>query len=219
MKIISITLLSILLSISIFARPNPFEPTDQFLEQKELIIKQQEEEENIKKEKEEQAKVAKALEAQRKAKELEKRRLEEEKKNQLAMQKEKEDKKALETALIVEKTTPTPYVPTIKENFKVLSFVKIYIINDILTIEVDPKYKLLNQDILKPEKKFLFDFRGNVSFYTIRNTIVSENFDSFAVGTHMEKNFFRVVINLTDKMENYVETIDSEKGIITIKKK
>jgi hypothetical protein len=107
----------------------------------------------------------------------------------------------------------------IKENFKVLSFVKIYIINDVLTIEVDPKYKLLNQDLLVPEKKFLFDFRGTASFYTIRNKIISEDFDSFAVGTHMEKDFFRVVINLTDKMENYIESIDSKKGIITIKKK
>ena len=65
----------------------------------------------------------------------------------------------------------------------------------------------------------MFDFKGNVSFYTVRNTIVSEDFDSFAVGTHMEKNFFRVVVNLTENIEKYEETIDSKKGTITIRKK
>lgn len=232
MKIITISLLSILLSITLFGRENPFEPTDQYLEEKKLLINKQakeEEEAKLAKQKAEQERVAKAIAAQKQAQELEEakkreaqkqKELEYLRKQQALLEAQKQEKEIVQTKQQVSpKKVEKPYVPTIKENFKVLPFVKIYIVNDVLTIEVDPKYPLLNQDILKPEKKFLFDFRGKVSFYTVRNKIISEDFNSFAVGTHMEKNFFRVVIDLTDKMSAYEEKIDSKKGIITIYKK
>lgn len=233
MKIINISLLSILLSITLFARENPFEPTDQYIEEKKLLINKQakeEEEAKLAKQKAEQERVAKAIAAQKQAQELEEakkaevakqKELEELRKQQALLEAQKQEKEIQQTKQQVspQKKLEKPYIPTIKENFKVLPFVKIYIVNDVLTIEVDPKYPLLNQDILKPEKKFLFDFRGKVSFYTVRNKIISEDFNSFAVGTHMEKNFFRVVIDLTDTMSAYEEQIDSKKGIITIYKK
>lgn len=233
MKIISLSILSILVSLSLQARENPFEPTDQFLEQKEIIIKSNEEAE-LKKQQDEKNRIAQEFEDQKMAelKIAEKMMAEnkakeemEKKKLQMAQADEKA-KSEMKVEAKVEKTIETtpvvkekPYVPTIVENFKVLPFVKIHVENDIITIQVDPQYPLLNQDILKPAKKFLFDFKGNVSFYTIRKDILSEDFQSFAVGTHMEKNYFRVVINLTDEMINYTETIDSKNGIITIKKK
>jgi len=204
MKTTAILLISMLLSISLFARENPFEPTDQFLEEKELMIKEQNAIEKMRLEEIEQAKIeeaariqieaSQAIEAQNKADELIE---EDESKNE-----------------IVE-----PYIPTVKENFKVLPFIKIDVTDDILTIQVDPKYQLLNQDILKPEKKFLFDFKGTISFYTIRNTIISEDFNAFAVGTHMKENYFRVVVDLPEAVKNYIEVVDSKKGIITIQKK
>ena len=221
MKIISISLLSIILSLSLFARPNPFEPTDQFLENKELLLKQQAEEEKIKlaKEKEEQLRIAQELEDKKKAKEMVELQEAQKIKEQQAQEIKDKELQLKKEEQALKKVESKPYIPTIKENFKVLPFVKIYVTNDILTIEVDPKYPLLNQDILKPEKKFLFDFRGNISFYTVRNIIVNEDFKSFAVGTHMEEKFFRVVIDLPEDMENYIEKIDSTKGIITIQKK
>lgn len=186
MKIISLALLSLSLSVSVFARLNPFEPTDYFLEKKEIIIKENE---------------------------LEQIKKEEEKKH-LSMQKE----------VLVKTDTPVK-VPKKEapqdtyENFEILPFVDISIKNDIITIQVDPKYTLLNQDILKPKRKLLFDFQGQKSFYTIRKKIESEDFTSLTVGTHRKENFFRVVIDLPEKVANYIETVDSKKGIITIQKR
>lgn len=221
MKIISLSILSIALSVSLFARENPFEPTDHFLEQKQIIIKSNELE-KIKKEQEATDKMAEALEAKKlEAKMTADKKMAEKKAQKEMIAKEKamkvaEIEKETNAKIMAEKKA---YIPEIKESFKILPFVKIYVVNDILTIKVDKKYKLLNQDILKPVKKLLFDFEGKVSFYTVRKDIISENFKSLAVGTHMEENFFRVVIDLPYDIINYTETIDSKNGIITIMKK
>jgi len=221
MKIISISLLSILLSISLFARQNPFEPTDHFIEQKEMIIKSNEKE-ALQKEQDAINKKAQEMEDQKLAIEAETIKIKEQ--ELMLAEKEKQEKalkfsqmeKDIEATKILQKEA---YIPEIKENFKILPFVKIFVVDDVLTIKVDKKYKLLNQDILKPVKKLLFDFKGNVSFYTVRKDIISENFKSLAVGTHMEENFFRIVIDLPYDIINYSEKIDSENGIITIRKK
>jgi len=208
MKIIPLSILSITLGVSLFARLNPFEPTDHFLEQKEMVIKANQMEQ-LQKEQDAINKKAQELEKEKLAKEIEV--LKEKKETMLQLQKENTKAK--------EKIVKKAYVPEIKENFKVLPFVKIFVVNDILTIKVDKKYKLLNQDILKPNKKLLFDFEGKASFYTIRKEIISESFKSFAVGTHMEENFFRIVIDVPYDIIHYNEKIDSQNGIITIEKK
>ena len=208
MKIIPLSILSITLGVSLFARLNPFEPTDHFLEQKEMVIKANQMEQ-LQKEQDAINKKAQELEKEKLAKEIEV--LKEKKETMLQIQ--KENIKAKE--VIVKKA----YIPEIKENFKVLPFVKIFVVNDILTIKVDKKYKLLNQDILKPNKKLVFDFEGKASFYTIRKEIISESFKSFAVGTHIEENFFRIVIDVPYDIIHYNEKIDSQNGIITIEKK
>jgi len=232
MKIIPLTILSITLSVSLFARLNPFEPTDHFLEQKEMIMKANEEE-KIKKEQENKDKIAQQLKAQELEKQEKAMKIAQVKKDKeaerIADLKAKEEilreQKARQIAKMEQKiqtekmAMKKDYVPEIKENFKILPFVKIFVVNDILTIKVDKKYRLLNQDILKPAKKLLFDFEGNVSFYTIRKDIISESFKSLAVGTHMKENFFRVVIDLPSDVVNYTEKIDSKNGIITITKK
>ncbi|MDC0933753.1 hypothetical protein OAR97_07865 [Arcobacteraceae bacterium] len=211
MKIISLSILSISLCVSLFARENPFEPTDHYLEQKEMVIKANELEQ-IKKEQE----AADLIAEEMKEKELEAQKIADAKALEMQIKKEKEMQKlTVKEEPIIEEV----YIPEIKENFRVLPYVKIYVINDVLTIKVDPKYKLLNQDILKPAKKLLFDFEGKVSFYTIRKDIISEDFKSLTVGTHMEEEFFRVVIDVPEDIINYVETIDSKNGIITIMKK
>jgi hypothetical protein len=205
MKTISLLTLSILFTVSLFARENPFEPTDHFIEQKQLILKKNEQE-KLKKEQEEKDRITmQKVEAQINA-------------NQKAkVTPVKLD--AVSTTKVGKEVETKPYIPAIQENFQVLPFVKISILNDVLTLKVDPKYQLLNQDILKPVKKFLFDFQGKESFYTIRKEILSKDYKSFAVGTHKEEKFFRVVIDLTDEMISYTETIDSKNGIITIRKK
>ena len=216
MKIISLSILTIVFSVSLLARENPFEPTDHFTEQKKMIMKANELE-KIKKEQEATDKMAKEL----KAKELALQKMADEKAQAKLLEKKQEVKtmpmvKEVKAEKMLAKK---PYIPEIKENFKILPFVKIYVVNDVLTIKVDTKYKLLNQDILKPVKKLLFDFKGKESFYTIRKDIMSENFKSLAVGTHMKENFFRVVIDLPYDIIHYTEKVDSKNGIITITKK
>ena len=235
MKIITLLILTITFNISLFARLNPFEPTDHFTEQKEMVIKSNELD-KIKKEQETADKIvqeekAKQLEVKKLSDEIKSKKLADElvakeliEQNKKTMMLEKEKKTLEENVKMAltkkeEVIVKKPYIPEIKENFKILPFVKIDIVNDILTIKVDKKYKLLNQDILKPVKKLLFDFQGKVSFYTIRKDIISKDFKSLAVGTHMENNFFRVVIDLPEDIIKYTEKIDAKQGIITITKK
>jgi hypothetical protein len=180
-------LLSLLLSISLFGRLNPFETTEIFNEQRLSLLESLEKTKEIKKEK----KIVK------------------EKKQKIV-----KSKKQIEKKDIVKATSPK-----IVERFKVLPYVKIYVENNILTIKVDKKYPLINEEFLKEENKIFFDFKGKPSFYTIKKDVISEDFKSFAVGTHRKKNFFRVVVELSDSLINYKEKIDPISRVITIQKK
>jgi len=177
MKIILTFMFIITLSLDLFGRMNPFEPTDTFNEKKSEYYK---------------------IKEQEKAKILENKH-----KKQIKLD-------ALKKVKIKAKVK--------KETFKILPFVNVEVINDKLIIKVDTKYKLLNQDILKAQKKLLFDFKGNVSFYTVRKSIEHKDFKSFAIGTHRKNNFFRVVVDLPENLVKYKEVISSKKGIITIQK-
>lgn len=202
MKIILTFVFIMVLGINLSARMNPFEATDTFNEKKEAYIHN---------ERKKQAQEIKILEDQRLAQLalIEKEdalRAEEEKKAALMKQKKLEKLKKKE----IQKK------PTYTEVFDLLSFAKIEIIDDTLYIKVDTKYKLVNQDILEKSNKFLFDFSGDLSFYTVRGEIKHKDFKSFAIGTHQEKKFFRVVIEPTNKILKYKEHIDAKKGIVRI---
>ena len=101
-------------------------------------------------------------------------------------------------------------------NYKILSFINATTTSDTLVINIDKKYKLKNQDILHKNKKFVFDFIGSVNMYTKRVELNHKYFDSITIGSHIKKNFFRVVIVLHDVIVNYEENIDN--STITIKK-
>lgn len=205
MKIILTILLTIVLGINLFARMNPFEATDTFNEKKDAYIHN---------ERKKQAYQIKILEDQRLAQLalIEKEdalRVEEEKKAALIKQKKLDNLKKKE----IQKK------PTYTEVFDLLSFAKIEIIDATLYIKVDTKYKLINQDILKKSNKFLFDFEGDISFYTVRGEIKHKDFKAFAIGTHQDKKFFRVVIEPANKVLEYKETLNAKQGKISISKK
>ncbi|MGK0255783.1 MAG: hypothetical protein ACI81I_000389, partial [Arcobacteraceae bacterium] len=42
---------------------------------------------------------------------------------------------------------------------------------------------------------------------------------TFKIGTQMEDNFLRIVIDLAKAKTNYLKRVDSKNGIISIKKK
>jgi len=206
--------LTILLAINLFARMNPFEPTTTFHEQQKKYFD---------------------LEKQEKLKQL---ALEKQKKIALLAQQEKEEK-AAQLAIVhaqqvarekQEKIKNQKKAQQIKDHkrkqkasahkkrYKILPFVHISLLQESLEIFIDKRYKLINQDILEDQKKFLFDFRATESFYTVRKKLKNKNFKSLSVGTHMEKNFFRVVVTLKDDILQYRESINDNKNYIKIEK-
>ncbi len=203
-----------LLAINLNARMNPFEATDTFHEQqKEYLLKQKQEKDKIiELEKQRKLELLAQQEAEEKAEQL---RLEKERLAQLAKQQKLQKAKAAQAIKVIKKKQAV-IVP--KDSYKILPFVNIKVSTEGLEVFIDKRYKLINQDILKEQKKFLFDFRATESFYTVRKTLDSKDFKSFAVGTHMEKNFFRVVVELNDSVSKYKEYINSNNSYIKIKK-
>jgi len=190
-----------LLSVNLSARMNPFEPTDTFVEQQqeyEMKLKQ-EEQKKIELEQQRKRAMLAQQEAQEKAEEL---RLQKEREIQLEKQKK-----------LQEKITVIP-----QNSYKILPFINIKVTDDQIEIFIDKRYKLVNQDILEEQNKFLFDFRATESFYTVRKKLNSKNFKSFAVGTHLDKKFFRIVVELNDIISKYKEDINSNISYIKIKK-
>ena len=104
------------------------------------------------------------------------------------------------------------------KHIKILPFIKIDISEDTFVLHIRKKYKLINQEINPKKRKFIFDFKGRLTFYTKRHLFKNKAFKSVIVGTHKEKNFFRVVIALNDTVTKYKESVDNKNVIITIKK-
>jgi hypothetical protein len=219
MKIIFISIVSILLSLDLCARENPFEPTDTFIEiQKQYIITQENQE--IERKRIEDEQIAEKLEqdlienrlVEEKAKELliVQNRLEEEK---LEQEKIKQQllKKIIEEKIIEEKLEQEKNI-----KYDVLSFLNVITTTNTLTINVDEKYKLKNQIINHKNHKFVFDFNGKIDMYTKRVKLEHPYFKSITIGSHIKDNFFRVVVVLKDTISNYEENIDN--SIIIIKK-
>jgi hypothetical protein len=205
---------TVLLAMNLSARMNPFEPTDTFFEQQKEYeqIRKQEEEKQLELEKQRKLELLAQQEAEEKAEQL---RLQQEQAIQLEKQRKLAEEQAAKLIKVVEKKEEV-VVP--KDSYKILPFVNIKVSDDELEVFIDKRYKLINQDILEDQKKFLFDFRATESFYTVRKILKSKDFKSFAVGTHMEKNFFRVVVELNDNVSKYKEYINSNTSYIKIKK-
>ena len=181
MKIIFISIISIALSLDLYARENPFEPTETFIQIQKQYINAHENQEQ----------------------EHEKIEYEEDKEKQELL-----IKQPIKQIKLKKKEKSITY--------NILSFVNATTTSNTLTINVDNKYKLKNQDILHKNKKFVFDFIGSVNIYTKKVNLEHPYFESITIGSHIEKNFFRIVIKLKENIKNYAEHID--KSIITITK-
>jgi len=225
MRPIFLFLFCILLTINLNARMNPFEPTDTFNEKKAEYFKKieaqkQKELEEQRKKQEELLQAQKAQEEKlaREAAEAERKRLaqlakiQEEKQKILKLKKEQEEAKKM-----AEKKAKMKALKA--KTYKALPFVKFEVAKDTLNIYVDKKYKLIHKDILKKQKKMLFDFGAKKSFYTYRKNIKNKNFKGFAVGNHPKGRYFRVVVDLVQNTSKYTQKINSKKGMIVIKRK
>jgi hypothetical protein len=206
MKHLCLLFILTVVSVELSARENPFEPTDTYIDKQEEYFKQIEAKKLAKQKKIEEDRLQEEMLLQRE-KELAQIELEKQQELERIKQIQKE-KEALEKQKIKE-----------MKNYKALPFVTIQTFDKELLIHVDTKFQLINQDILKKQNKFLFDFSGNTSFYTIRKNLEHQHFKAYAIGTHRKEGYFRVVIDLSDKAINYKEHIDTKKGTISIKYK
>jgi len=227
MKKSSFILISCLLVVSLNARENPFEPTDIYKEKQVEFLKQLELEEEKEKKMQEQMMLHEQALLQ-KEKELEDlqfkqqeelRKIEELKAQRAALEKQQQQELQQMEKLKEQKLLQIKKEKMAQKNkYNVLPFVDITSNDDTLTLYVDTKFKLINQDILEKRKKILYDFRGYTSFYTIKKKLNSKAFKAFTVGTHKSKGFFRVVIEVRDNTNLYSETINTKEGKITITK-
>ncbi len=209
--------ISCLLIVSLDARENPFEPTDTYKEKQVEYLKQLELEEQREKQLQEQMEMQEQvmLEKEKELEDLETLKQEELRKIEaLKAQRALIEKEQKQKLLQIKKEKMAQ-----KNRYNVLPFVHVDTTDDTFTLYVDTKFKLINQDILKKQKKILYDFKGYASFYTIKKSLKSSAFKSFAVGTHKAKGFFRIVVDLTDSASKYAETINTKEGKIVITKK
>lgn len=214
MKKLLLLLFMVLLTTNLYSRMNPFKPTDTFKEQQQkyLAKEKQAKEKELTLQKQKKLELLAQQEAQKKAEELQ---LEQERQAQLEQQKKIEAIKKAQKIQIIQKKKKAEID---KHSYKILPFVQIKVSSSQLDIFIDKRYKLINQDILEDQKKFLFDFRATESFYTVKKVLNYKNFKAFAVGSHIEKNFFRIVIDLTDTISKYKEYVNSKNNSIKISK-
>ncbi|MEA3384421.1 MAG: AMIN domain-containing protein [Campylobacterota bacterium] len=173
----------IFISLSLFARVNPFEPTDTFEEKKNKIL-------------------------ETKYNQTEKYNVEEvEIESELVIPDEVIIKKELQ----VKDGCDDSYV------YDILPFVKVSTDIESISFKIKSKYKLMNQDLYTKNRKLVFDFKGKTKFYTKRKALCHKYFKSFAIGCHREKNYFRIVIELNDKLANYKDIVNIQENVVTIK--
>ncbi|MEA3290097.1 MAG: hypothetical protein U9Q04_07955 [Campylobacterota bacterium] len=193
-----ILFLTILFILAVDARENPFAPTQTYEEKKTQMLKELYEKEALEQEK------AKFIIAQEKA---EKQNLKEEEFVELEIQ--------------PKKISPFKIKEGCKESydFLPLSFVKVKTSEDNIQFHLSDNYKLINQDILVDRNKFVFDFEADLIFYTKREKLCHSYFKSFAIGNHPKQRYFRIVVELSDKVSSYKENLDIKNSILTIYRK
>jgi hypothetical protein len=186
--------------------------------EEEMKKEQMEKEAQIQKEKALQDALKKVEEVKREAAKAEK-----EKKEALAKAKELEERGPV---IYVKPRTPEEVAvqdePKMQDDMQmeiksveVLPFLTVEYSNDKMTLNT--KYKIMKKFYLEDEKKLIVDFKGNVSFFTKKVDLSSNNFKQIIAGNHKEEQFFRVVIVVENMPSNYDVTFDDELVYITSK--
>ncbi len=87
----------------------------------------------------------------------------------------------------------------------------------------DNKLLISTQDVvskkfsINKENKLVIDFKGKRNFSGTRYTLNSSNFKAVSTGNHSSNGFYRVVVELSSKPDNY--NFDYSDSIISISKK
>ncbi|RXJ98203.1 hypothetical protein CRU98_10605 [Arcobacter sp. CECT 8986] len=87
---------------------------------------------------------------------------------------------------------------------QILPFVKLEYTNQ--KLDLYSKYKVFKKFTLPNQNKIILDFYAKENFYTKREDLNSTNFTKITIGNHQKDKFFRVVIELTSTPDNYEVT-------------
>jgi len=93
--------------------------------------------------------------------------------------------------------------PTEIFSYNPLKGIRIILEDNQIKLMIKKEYKLLQQIISDDNTKFVFDFKGKLTFYTIRKNLDNKYFNSYILGTHLEDNFFRLVIKVNKNIKEY----------------
>lgn len=180
---------SLLLTSMLLARENPFQPTQTYIESKNILLQEVKNNENTYSNE-----------------------------DNLLVSDETQYNEIQEDTIETKQNTQFLVKDGCKENyeFRLVDFIHISIDIDQITIQIDKKYPLINQDIHKDIQKFVFDFKSNTSFYTKREPICNNYFENISVGSHDKKGFFRIALKTSLDINNYVESIDTANNTIKI---
>lgn len=126
----------------------------------------------------------------------------------------KELAKEPEQVVYVKPRTDTANDETLTSK-NILPFVKIDYNDNKLLIstqdEVSKKFSINN------ENKLVIDFKGTKNFNGVRHTLNSSNFQAISTGNHSANGFYRLVIELSSKPNNY--NFDYNDSVVSISKK
>ena len=173
MKTLFLFIFTLVLTLNLSARENPFEATQAYTEEAARILEQNE---TI---------------------------VQEAKKKLTPILEIKENKKNEENKVIyVKPRTDIEENINLNMQKKILiDFIHINYNNDKLTIHT--KDIILKKFTLEKENKLVIDYKAKKNFYTKREFLDSQNFKKITLGNHKKENFYRVVILLSKKPSNY----------------
>lgn len=218
--------LLLILSTSLIARENPFEPTNAYEEEAARMIEINEVEQDYDVEfQQEQQYVNTMYEKMNKPEEEmkaepKKPALTEDKVKKMIKEAQKKVKPKVIVKKIIEKPKEPQQVVYVKPRLdvvnekEILPFVKVEYDND--KIDIHSKYKVTKKITLPGKKKIVLDYMAKENFYTVRESLDSTSFPKIAVGNHKKDKFFRVVVELAEMPENYEVTYDDK--MVTIVK-
>ncbi|MBD3840491.1 MAG: hypothetical protein IE909_01170 [Campylobacterales bacterium] len=189
----------------LYARENPFEPTQTFLEKKQELLSIEKEAHLV----QEDSNLTDSTENSLDEQPLIESNMVDEEPAQIIQQE----------IMVQQSSEKFALKDGCKENYSFLltPFVAIEIHIDRILIKIDKKYPLINQDIHKEIQKFVFDFKSKESFYTQKEKICNSYFDNVVVGSHDKNGFFRVAVKTAFKIDNYEEHINTNDNTIIIK--
>lgn len=238
MRTLSLLILSIVLSVSLCARENPFEMTNLFEEetgkilesngapmspdalQETQFIQQAQQEMNgaskkndVKTPSPSDKPVQKAYSKQEVDSLIQKTKSQTEEKTKEIIKKELSKTKSTEPEQVVF-VKPRTDVEEDMLSKKILPFLNLEYNNNKLIINTT--HKVSKKFSIDKENKLIIDYKANENFTTKSAELNNTSFKKVVIGNHTKENFFRIAIELTEKPSKY--NVEYKDNLIIISK-